>query len=156
MTASSQPASPRYFGTQFVNWQVRTTESDTAQWLTWTTILGLATAVALAAIGGLPFDIPMPTYRLGVVTPTCGLTRGSTAIARGDFMLAWRYNPMSFVVIIVGAIGVVRTAVGATTQRWVTMSCTRSRTAWVLIGIAIAAFWLYQQSNADFIISSRS
>lgn len=156
MTATGQSDSPRVVGTRFIRWQVRATTSDPAQWLTWATALGLIAAVVLAAVGGLPFDIPMPTHRFGVVTPTCGLTRGSTAIARGDFALAWRYNPVSFLVITVGAVGVVRTAVGLATGRWVTLNCTRSRSAWIVIGVAIATFWLYQQSNADFIISSRS
>ena len=145
----------RDLGNGFVRWHVRVSPHDTAPWLTWVSALGLATAAVLAVVGGLPFDIPMPTYRFGVVTPTCGLTRGSTAIARGDLGLAWQYNPASFLVIAVGAIGIARTTVGLTTRRWFTVNCTRSRIAWALIGISIAAFWLYQQSNAEFIITSR-
>jgi len=142
-------------GNRFVRWHIRVSGWDTAPWLTWVSALGLVAAVVLAAMGGLPFDIPMPTYRFGVVTPTCGLTRGSTAIARGDFALAWRYNPASYLVIGVGAIGVVRSVVGATTRRWITVNCTRSRIVWVIIGASIMAFWLYQQSNAEFIMTSR-
>lgn len=29
----------------------------------------------LAVVGGMPFDLPMPTHGIGLVTPTCGLTR---------------------------------------------------------------------------------
>lgn len=141
--------------TRFVRWHVRISDSDAAPWLTWASVIGLAASVALAALGGLPFDIPMPTYRYGIVTPTCGLTRGSTAIARGDLALAWRYNPASFLVIGLGVVGVVRTTIGLTRRTWITVNCTRSRVAWVLIGASIFAFWLYQQTNADFIIASR-
>ena len=138
-----------------MRWDIRISGSDLAPWLTWLSATGLVAAVVLAAVGGLPFDIPMPTYRFGVVTPTCGLTRGSTAIARGDFALAWRYNPASFLVIGVGAIGLARSIVGLTTRQWVTVNCTRSRIVWVLIGASILALWLSQQSNAEFIITSR-
>jgi len=141
--------------TPFVQWHVRTTSADTAQWLTLVSIVGLAAAGLLAVVGGLPFELPMPTYRFGVVTPTCGLTRGSTAIARGEFALAWAYNPASFLVMGFGAVGLTLVGVAQATGQWIMINCTRSRSAWALIGLAIAALWMYQQSNADFIITSR-
>lgn len=155
MSSATERDSRHDLGTRFVRWHVQIGGTDTTPWLTWVSSIGLFTAVVLAAVGGLPFDIPMPTYRFGIVTPTCGLTRGSTAIARGDVALAWRYNPASFLVIGLGVVGIVRTVVGFTTHRWVTVNCTRSRIAWVLIGASIFVFWLYQQANADFIITSR-
>ena len=155
MPATADLTAGRDLGNSFVRWHIRVSDSDTAPWLTWVSSVGLATAGVLAVVGGLPFDIPMPTYRFGVVTPTCGLTRGSTAIARGDLGLAWQYNPASFVVIAFGAVGLMRTIVGVAIRQWVMVNCTRSRIAWALIGVAIVALWLYQQSNADFIISSR-
>ena len=155
MSLATSPISISRIGGSFVRWDVHVDRHDRARWFTWISMTGLVAAVALAAMGGLPFDIPMPTYRFGVVTPTCGLTRGSTAIARGDFGLAWQYNPASFVVIGLGAVGLIRSVVGFATRRWVTVNCTRSRLAWVLIGVTVVAFWLYQQSNADFIMTSR-
>ncbi len=155
MSTAVEFVPPRDLGNRFVRWHIRISGSDTAPWLTLVSACGLVAAVLLAAVGGLPFDIPMPTYRFGVVTPTCGLTRGSTAIARGDFALAWQYNPASFLVIGVGAIGLARSIIGLTTRQWVTVNCTRSRIVWVLIGVSIIAFWLYQQSNADFVMTSR-
>ena len=139
----------------FVQWHVQVDSTDRARWVTWTTVMGLLVAGGLVVAGGLPFDLPMPTYRFGVVTPTCGLTRGSTAIARGDLALAWQYNPVSFLVMGFGLLGVARTGLGFAAQRWVIVNCTRSRLAWILIGVTIAAFWAYQQTNADFIIHSR-
>ncbi len=155
MTTSSAPDSngpPHIDG-----WTVRAASSDSAPWLTWISAAGLVTAVVLAAVGGLRFDIPMPTYRFGIVTPTCGLTRGSTALARADFGLAWSYNPASFLVVGAGVVGLARSAIGLTTNRWLMVSCPRPRPVWILvgIGIGIAALWLHQQSNADFIMTSR-
>ena len=68
--------------------------TDEMRWLTRTVAIGATTAIVLAVIGGMPLALPMPTHAIGVVDPTCGLTRASTAIARGDFVNAWRFNPV--------------------------------------------------------------
>lgn len=129
---------------------------DTMRWWSWLSLGGLATAVMLALIGGFPFDTPMPTHSFGWVEPTCGLTRGSTAIARGDLGLAWRYNPASFAVIAFGLAGILRLAVGAATGRWLRVSIRPRPAGWALIAAAFVALWAYQQTNAAFIIESRA
>lgn len=158
MNATAEPSYRWALGARakpMISFDLVSAEQDHARWMTWGTALGLAGAAVLAITGGLPFDLPMPTYRLGIVTPTCGLTRGSTAIVRGDLALAWHYNPASFAVIAFGLLGLVRTTVGIVTGRWISVTCTRSQSVWVLLGLCIAAFWLYQQSNAEFIINAR-
>jgi uncharacterized membrane-anchored protein len=120
------------------------------------TAIGVGVALIFAVIGGFPFDTPMPTHGFGWVEPTCGLTRGSTAIARGDFALAWRYNPAAFLVMTFGLAGVVRTAVGLITHRWVNLRFRPGRIALVIAVAAFFALWFYQQQHADFIISSRA
>lgn len=116
---------------------------------------GVVVAAVLAMIGGFPLDMPMPTHSFGWVDPTCGLTRGSTAIARGDFTLAWRYNPASFLVMGFGAYGIARLACGALTGRFPTIHPRLGRVGWYVLGAAIVALTLYQQSNAEFIMDSR-
>lgn len=138
-----------------MRWDVQIGASDTMRWVTRLTAAGVIAAAVLAIIGGFPLDTPMPTHAFGWVDPTCGLTRGSTAIARGDFAIAWHYNPGSFLVMGFGLAGVVRTAVGLTMHRWFNIKVTWSRAAWVGFGVACVAFWMYQQTNADFIINSR-
>lgn len=130
--------------------------TDRMRWLSWLCGAGLVAAVVLAIIGGFPFDNPMPTHAYGLVEPTCGLTRGSTAIARGDFALAWRYNPASFLVMAFGVAGVTRLVVGLATRRWVNVAIRPGRLGWVLLVAAIAGLWIYQQTNAEFIINSRA
>jgi hypothetical protein len=130
-------------------------DRDAMRWVTRLAAAGVVAAAVLAIIGGFPLDTPMPTHAFGWVEPTCGLTRGSTAIARGDFATAWHYNPVSFLVMGFGLAGLVRTAVGLTMHRWVNVKVTWSRAAWVGFGTAVVAFWLYQQTNADFIINAR-
>ena len=90
--------------------EIGLSDHDHMTWMTWVCALGLGTALVLALIGGLPVDLPMPTHRFGWVEPSCGLTRGSTAIVRGDFSTAWRYNPLSFLVVTFGLVGLARAA----------------------------------------------
>lgn len=137
-------------------WRVWIGANDKLRWITIATGAGLATAVVLAVIGGFPFDVPMPTHSVGWVEPTCGLTRGSTAIARGDLGLAWRYNPAAFLVMGFGAFGLVRTAIGVTTHQWVNATWRFNRIALIALAGAFLALWIYQQQNADFIIHSRT
>jgi hypothetical protein len=87
----------------------------------------MVAASVLALVGGTPFDMPMPTHQFGWVESTCGLTRGSTAIARGDLGRAWAYNPASFVAIGVGLLGVARAVVGWVSGSWVTVRLRPSR-----------------------------
>jgi hypothetical protein len=134
---------------------VAVAHTDDMRWLSWLSVIGLVSAVVLAVIGGFPLDTPMPTHAFGLVEPTCGLTRGSTAIARGDLALAWRYNPASFLVMALGVAGMLRLAVGMTTHRWVNVSVRASRVAWLVGLAAFVGFWVYQQTNAEFIINSR-
>lgn len=151
----TDPLEPRLVADRAIGPQLHTTTHDRARWLTWTSVAGVIAAITLAAIGGFPFEVPMVTYRFGVVTPTCGLTRGSTAIARGDFALAFRYNPASFLVIGFGIVGVTRAAIGVTTRHWLDVPMRYSRSIWIVGCVAVLALWGYQQTNAEFIINSR-
>lgn len=130
-------------------------DGDQMRWMTRLSFAGTALAIALVVIGGMPFDLPMPTHAVGLVDPTCGLTRGSTALVRGDFALAWRYNPVSYLVVLFGVLGIVRAIVGSGTGRWLSVSL-RLRGGGMAVGfVLLVALWAYQQRSADFIINSR-
>ena len=126
------------------------------RWVTVVSVGGLVAAGVLAAIGGLPFDLPMPTHAFGWVTPTCGLTRGSTALVRGDPGLAWRYNPASFAVVLFGLLGLVRTAVGWLGGRWLNVKVRPNKAWWVAAALSIGLLWAQQMTNAQFIIHARA
>jgi hypothetical protein len=131
-------------------------DRDEVRWFTVVSVGGLVAAAVLAIIGGLPFDLPMPTHAVGWVTPTCGLTRGSTALVRGDLGLAWRYNPASFAVVLFGVLGLVRAGVGRLGGRWINVRLPPSR-SWLVVGaLFVVVLWAHQMSNAPFIIESRS
>ncbi|MEO6627126.1 MAG: DUF2752 domain-containing protein [Aquihabitans sp.] len=129
--------------------------SDRQVRITWLSIGGLLLAAVLAVAGGLPFDLPMPTHLVGWVDPTCGLTRGSTAIARGDMGLAWRYNPASFAVMGFGLLGLLRAAVGFLAGRWVNFEARVGPLGWAVFLVVIVLLGLHQQSNAQFVMDAR-
>lgn len=131
-------------------------DRDQLRWLGVLAVGGLVFAGALALLGPLPFDIPMPTHVVGWVEPTCGLTRGSTAIARGDLALAWRYNPGSYLAIGVGVLGTVRLVWGVVTGRWLNARCHARPLGWAVLAVALAVWWVHQQGNAQFVMDSRS
>ncbi len=116
---------------------------------------GLLLAAMLAIIGGVPFDLPMPTHLVNWVGPTCGLTRGSTAIARGDLGLAWRYNPASFAVMTFGLLGLMRVATGVLTGRWVNIRARIGPLGWVSVLIGVGLLGFHQQENAQFVMNAR-
>lgn len=80
-----------------------------------------------------------PLYRLGIVLPGCGLTRGVVAAARGDLAGAWRWNPASLLVVLGGRRRVARAGVGRTTGWW--LSVRVAPCAW-LVGLGLAALVL--------------
>jgi hypothetical protein len=130
-------------------------DRDEMRWVTVVSVGGLVAAGVLAVVGGLPFDLPMPTHAFGWVTPTCGLTRGSTALVRGDPALAWHYNPASFAVVLFGLFGVVRWSVGWLGGRWLTVKVRRNKAWWVAAALSIGLLWAQQMTNAQFIIHAR-
>lgn len=116
-------------------------------------------AVAIVALGplfagvGLP-DVPVmwPYHQLGVVFPSCGLTRGVVAIFRGDLVRAWKFNPASFLALALAAVLVVRAAVGVLAGRWLTLQILPRRVHLLVAGLAVVALWAHQQRNAQFIL----
>lgn len=113
-------------------------------------------AAAVFAVVGLPhLSLMHPWYAIGVVTPSCGLTRSAVAIAGGQFALAWQFNPAGFLVVA-GAAGIIgRWIVGRLTGRWLGVVVPGRRLRTAIAAIAVAALWLNQQAHAAFIIEGR-
>lgn len=136
-----------------LRWWISDTEET--RWVTLVSLVGMLAGLALVLNGGFPLDMPMPTHSFGWVEPTCGLTRGSTALIRGDFALAWRYNPASFLVVGGAVAWLVRTVVGLVSRRWLNLRVRPNAAIWIGLAVTVGALLVRQQSNAEFIINSR-
>lgn len=67
---------------------------------------------AVFAVTGIPWvPVMWRLYRLGVVLPGCGLTRGGVAVARGDLAGACRWSPATALVVLAVAAGLARAGV---------------------------------------------
>lgn len=129
------------------------TSVDKMPWTSRLLVIGVVAAAAFAVFGLPPVSLPMPTFAFGVVTPTCGLTRASTALARGDVATAWAFNPAVFLVAMWTAAATIRLVLARVTGRWLNMHFRPTRTAWAILGALFVALWINQQSHADLIMN---
>ncbi|MFF4606988.1 DUF2752 domain-containing protein [Streptomyces sp. NPDC001339] len=105
---------------------------------------------AMALFGLPPIDLHGPPHRAGVMGPLCGGTRGVHAAMLGHFGEAWRYNPLS-VVLVAGALTVVvREVVGRLGGRWLNLRV-RRRPMTVLALTLLVALTVRQQAYADLL-----
>ena len=115
----------------------------------------VAAAPVFAVIGIPPVPVMWPLYRLGVVLPGCGLTRGVVAVVRGDLAEAWRWNPASLLVVAAVAVGMARAGVGVATGRWLAV---RVAPRWWLIALGVTAvgvLWVNQWANTERLMGGR-
>ncbi|GAU64695.1 hypothetical protein SSP35_01_00310 [Streptomyces sp. NBRC 110611] len=104
----------------------------------------------MALFGLPPVDLHGPPHRAGVMGPLCGGTRGVHAAMLGHFGEAWRYNPLS-VVLVAGALTVVvREALGRLGGRWLNLRV-RRRPMTVLALVLLVALTVRQQAYADLL-----
>lgn len=120
--------------------------------LIWFVAIGLCAAGLLAVFGLPSVRLPMPTWALGIVTPTCGLTRASTALARGQIGVAWAFNPAAFLLAATAIGGVTRWAIGRLTHQWINISFRLTRLGWIAVLVLIVLWWGNQQLHADLIM----
>lgn len=130
-------------------------EADGARWLA----AGAAAVLLLGklfSVAGVPRTSTMaPLYSAGLVTPTCGLTRSITAIASGQFALAWRFNPGGFLVVALVAGLLARWVFGRLAHRWLTVVVQDWRVPVGFITALTVALWVNQRMNADFVMNGR-
>jgi hypothetical protein len=134
---------------------VRVEPDDGHRWLLPIALLVLGSTGLFALMGTVPSGLPMPTFAVGVVTPTCGLTRGVTSVLTGRLVTAWQFNPASYLVFAVSVGVLVRAVVGLTRHRWTNIEVRLSRVGWLLCLAALLALWANQQVNADFVMHGR-
>lgn len=117
-------------------------------------LLGVGAAGVLAVVGIPDLPLMWPLYRLGIVLPGCGLTRGTVALAEGDLAGAWRWNPASYLVAAAGATLVVRAVAGHLTGRWAHLRVTWRRWHLAAAGLATALLWVNQWRQAELLMGA--
>ena len=137
--------------------RLRIQDRDRHEWLTLVALLALGIAVTMAVAGLPPVDLHGPLHRFGIMDPLCGGTRAARYAAQGDLGEAWRYNPLSIVIVYGAALAIVRAGVGFASRRWVTLitEWTPARRRWV-IAIVVALVVLLeirQQLRADLLMA---
>ena len=124
------------------------------------TLLGVAAVLAAAALSvvGLPSgDLHSPLHRLGIMDPLCGGTRAARYTAMGQLSAGWRYNPLGVLVVLGGAVAVVRAVAGLLTRRWLTLTFfwtpRRAAVAITVLTLLVVALEVRQQLRADLLIA---
>nr|WP_258404881.1 DUF2752 domain-containing protein [Streptomyces sp. F2] len=126
---------------------------DRHRWAGPLAAVGLVSGGLLAVLGLPPVDLHGPPHYAGVMDPLCGATRGVHAAMLGDFGGAWRYNPLSLVLVLGAAGLLLREAAGRLRGRWLNFRVAHQWTA-VVVGLALlAALEANQQAHADLLRS---
>ncbi|MEO5666412.1 MAG: DUF2752 domain-containing protein [Nocardioides sp.] len=120
-------------------------------------VLALAIAAAMAIFGLPPVDLHSPMHKIGIMDPLCGGTRAARYAAQGNLAEAWRYNPLSILVVYGAGLTILRAVVGLLGRRWVTctVSWTRGRRRWAItiVIVLVALLEIRQQLRADLLMA---
>ena len=138
MNGPMSPLSPARSRLEW-SWQPK----DRYPLVTWFGVAGLAAASLMALFGLPPVELHSPLHHLGVMDPLCGGTRAARYTMRGEFVNAWRYNPLGIVAVAAAAAMTGRALIGALTRRWLTVAIQWSpRGRRVVVALVIIALIL--------------
>ena len=117
----------------------------------------LAAAAGMAVFGLPPVDLHGLLHHVGIMDPLCGGTRAAAYTARGDWALAWRYNPLGILAVLAAAFAVLCAGIGALTGRWVTLTVAwtprRVRAVAATATVLLVALTVRQQFRAELLIA---
>ncbi|MGH8948391.1 MAG: DUF2752 domain-containing protein, partial [Acidimicrobiia bacterium] len=117
-------------------------------------LIGIPLVVILAIVGLPPVDIHGPLHYLGIMGPTCGMTRGVMWTARGDLTRAWQFNPASVIVLPTMAVLTARVIYGRISGRWLNLQVRWRPWLWIIPAIIIVLLSIRQQLNIDFLLAN--
>lgn len=150
--ASAPPASP---AARWLRWDVE--DRDHHRLVTVTALFIVLAAAEMAFFGLPPVDFHGPLHWVGIMDPLCGGTRAAHYTVTGELALAWRYNPLGILAVVVASLAVMRAAVGLTTRRWLNwrLAWTARRRAWTLAALVLLFVLLEarQQLRADLLMN---
>lgn len=117
-------------------------------------LIGIPLVLLLAAVGLPPIDIHGPLHYLGVMGPTCGMTRGVMWTARGDLLRAWQFNPASLLVLPTMAGLTARVVYGRIAGRWLNLTIRWRPWLWIIPTALLLALSIRQQINIEFLLNN--
>ena len=131
---------------------------DQHWWLTLLGAIALAIAAAMAIFGLPPVDLHPPLHKIGIMDPLCGGTRAARYTAQGNLAEAWRYNPLSILIVYCAGLTILRAVVGLLSRRWVTFTAnwTPGRRRWAIsiLIVLLALLEIRQQLRADLLMAN--
>lgn len=117
-------------------------------------VIGIPLTVLVAILGLPPIDIHGPLHYLGIMGPTCGLTRGVMWAVRGDLARAWQFNPASLLVVLTLIGLTIRAALGRTTGQWLTLHLRWRPWLWLIPALLTVFLAIRQQNNIDLLLAN--
>lgn len=136
-----------HFGPVAYSW----VDHDRHRPLTVAALLGLPLAVLLAVFGLPPVDIHGPLHYMGIMGPTCGLTRSVMWFTRGQLATAWEYNPVGMLVVPGAVVVMGRAGFGWWTGHWADFKVRRNRRLIALLVVGALILTLRQQLRVDLL-----
>ena len=117
-------------------------------------LIGIPLTILLAVLGLPPIDIHGPLHYLGIMGPTCGLTRGVMWTVRGDLARAWQFNPASLLVVLTLIGLTIRAAFWWTTGRWLNLHLRWRPWLWLIPALLAILLAVRQQNNIDLLLAN--
>lgn len=125
---------------------------DNAPWLIAVAAMAVVGAGWLRVAGLPSADLHGPLHQVGIMSPTCGGTRATYLLVRGDLLGAWSWNPL-VPLLAIGILAVVtRFVVGRLSGRWLNVRLPRRVWAGVA-ALGFIALEVNQQVQADRLIN---
>lgn len=135
------------------SWQ----RNDRHRLVTTVALLGMAAAVAMAVFGLPPVDLHGPLHRFGIMDPLCGGTRAARYTTQSQFGLAWKYNPLGMITVVMAAVVTARAVLGLLGRRWLNLHVgwtpRRLKIAIVVASLLLGLLEIRQQLRADLLVA---
>lgn len=112
----------------------------------WLMVVGIPVAVALVRWGLLWFEHGIHSISPGCLfhrltgwdCPGCGATRSTFALLKGDFLAAWKLNPMYCLLLLVGVLAIFAMLHARSRGQSVVGLRVGTRTMWTFLGLLVA------------------